>query len=548
MKVYAGITIGPIVEVLCETSTPAALWFGSSMFSDITRRLCGSINKEWTGVKIYSPYFDAESATEYPNDGVGKYHDRIIFSIEDQESTDEEAFVADIRFKLKTIVSGVITGTLNIFPDTLFGESGNSAYEEKIRKAKEFLEQYLQIHFVVVKAEKIKGNAVLALSPYLDELELMKSFPSTSQQNIIVDLFGRMRTSENTPSGVNDLIRKSALFKAISKENNGFLKDKRFRTLSDIANADNDLEKKYSNYYAIVTADGDGMGRFLNSITTDEVTTFSKRCLEYNKIAAEAVIQYGGMPIYAGGDDLLFIAPVMGSGEAGKRKYIFELCHDINEKFRSQIKSSENATDEIKFEKVPTVSFGIAIRYYKYPLYEAFADSRSLLENIKYKENGPEKNSIAIGLQKHSGQSLTIYVGNEAINTFKKFFELESSDSQMVNSLLYNLGNFSVLFKNAYKKTKDDPNNSKAQFLNVWKNTYDNSGQKAYLPYVLGIADIFFDRFIIEKPRIKSYEDDSSEIDNEKESSLGNGTNCLTVLKDILKLKKFYVEKAGERE
>ena len=36
---YIGITIGPILQTLEEAGTPAALWFASSYFSDLTRRI-----------------------------------------------------------------------------------------------------------------------------------------------------------------------------------------------------------------------------------------------------------------------------------------------------------------------------------------------------------------------------------------------------------------------------------------------------------------------------------------------------------------------------
>ena len=74
---YIGITIGPILQTLEEAGTPAALWFASSYFSDLTRRICQALTIHMEGIQIYSPYY---SETTVDNDGVGKYHDRIIFS------------------------------------------------------------------------------------------------------------------------------------------------------------------------------------------------------------------------------------------------------------------------------------------------------------------------------------------------------------------------------------------------------------------------------------------------------------------------------------
>ena len=79
---YVGITIGPIYDTLLEASSPAAMWFASSMFSDMTRQLCNEIDEQILSAehyigKMYSPYYDRNEAKKAG--AVGKYHDRIIF-------------------------------------------------------------------------------------------------------------------------------------------------------------------------------------------------------------------------------------------------------------------------------------------------------------------------------------------------------------------------------------------------------------------------------------------------------------------------------------
>lgn len=582
MKVYAGITIGPIVEVLCETSTPAALWFGSSMFSDITRRVCLGIKNEWPEAQIYSPYFDVTSAENYPSDGVGKYHDRVIFSVANDER--KECFIADFRDGLRELIENVKMDTVKVFPKGIIKP-------EDSEKAKGFLKKFLQIHFVIMPEDKAVGsdgtkNAILTISPYLDELELMKSFPATSEQNIILDFFGRIRQDDalkdkapknkstkdinaNNESGeekalgkygdygINDYIRKAGIFIAIKKQENTFLSDYRFRTLLDIANAKNELTSKHAYYYAVVSADGDGMGKFLKSISTDEVTLFSKGCLEYNEKAASMVARYGGMPIYAGGDDLLFIAPVYGMNATdGSAVYIFDICREINDKFMEIIRGIKDEKGVNIFENnknIPSISFGIAMQYYTYPLYEAFENSRNMLETVKNGTICKEKNSIGISLQKHSGQSLKVFVGNGAddYGAFKAFFEAKGSGNQQAHSILYNLDTFSALYEKAYKDAvdsvqelknakKDDANELnpsdidkiKASFENIWKNLSDNSEQKKYWPYIKYVADKFFDGFVARISRISLGDD-------------GHSTP-LEILKSIIRLEKFYLEKAGE--
>ena len=80
--------------------------------------------------------------------------------------------------------------------------------------------------------------------------------------------------------------------------------------------------------------------------------------------------RFGGMIIYAGGDDLLFLAPVSN----GKGQTVFELCQEIAMLFEGKMKDNF-----VGFSSCPTVSFGISIQYEKFPLYEALNHARNLL-------------------------------------------------------------------------------------------------------------------------------------------------------------------------
>ena len=51
-KEYIGITIGPIFDTILDASSPAAMWFTSFLFSDLTRRICDKISKEFETAEI----------------------------------------------------------------------------------------------------------------------------------------------------------------------------------------------------------------------------------------------------------------------------------------------------------------------------------------------------------------------------------------------------------------------------------------------------------------------------------------------------------------
>ena len=86
-----------LIEKGKDARTPAALWFASNLFSDITQRICAAIGGEngFPDIKIYSPYYAEDIKVD---DGVGKFHDRIIFSTSEFDQN-----------KMRNIIKKIIT-------------------------------------------------------------------------------------------------------------------------------------------------------------------------------------------------------------------------------------------------------------------------------------------------------------------------------------------------------------------------------------------------------------------------------------------------------
>lgn len=505
---YVGITIGPIFENILDASNPASLWFASSVFSDITKRLCESLTIAFQGeeLKIYSPYYEGHSEQ---NDGIGKYHDRIIFSVEVEDST-------ILSNRLNTLICDVKQKTAEVFPDEIRGEAS-------------FFEKYLQIKYVIL--DEISENCVLALSPYLDALELMVDC-NEYKNNPFYELF--------TNSKSNALIKNSKLMPAISKLRDS---DGSIYSIKEIANsihrtkADVSRELKYRSYFAIVSADGDGMGNFLKSINSDTVTVFSSACLRYASKVCDKISEFGGMPIYAGGDDLLFLAPVVNE----KNENIFRLCKTISDSFIEEMKKMPELNGN---ENLPTVSFGIAIQYIKMPLYEAFAHSRKLLEQAKSIEREldiqrKQKNCMAIGVSKHSGQSFDLIVGNESVEAFSELLAGKGlNDSNAIQSVLYTLAEFRPLLT----KLEQVAANVDA-YMSGFMNLFDNAGQKTAEPYLKTLAKIYYEEILHGTMRIYSSvptKDNMSETEIRKDNYWG--------LINILKLSKFFKEEKGDKD
>lgn len=474
-KYYIGITIGPIFDTVREASTPAALWFASRMFSEVTKLLCDKILKldGYLNIEIHSPYYSEEIRTD---DGVGKFHDRVIVSA---ESASEELAKEKLMDDMNAVIAQVKEEITKVFPKKIMNED-----------RKQFFNQYLQIHAIVLEECEVGNeNCVLVLSPYLDCLELMKTFPADNYQNPIRRTF--MGEKENR----NVYIKESALFQDIKAEENQFKSPSgSIWSIEEIASCHGktDMAGKASKYYAVIHADGDGMGTFLSGLGNDKISGFSRACLKYAEAAADEIAAYEGMTIYAGGDDLLFLAPVVNA----KGKNIFELCNEIRNLFAEILRQETCLAGAVN---LPTISFGIAIRYKKFPLYEALEASRSLLYIAK--GLGGEKNRMAIDVQKHSGQSAAVAVSNRSCDQMIQLFKIGQEEQSAANmetvaqSLLTSLHAYRPILQELSKNVKSGQI-QETQFLKSWMNFFDNPDQKRYLAYFEEMGNAFYEYFL----------------------------------------------------
>ncbi len=518
MPKFVGITIGPIFDTIMDASTPAALWFASSIFSDITRRICIGVEKNFENAKIYSPYY---AKNIHIHDGVGKFHDRIIFSTEQYD-----------HVKLKSLIKEVKTKTIDNFPKQF--NNKNSVL---------FLEQYLQIHYVVLekkdsekkdseKKDLEKKNCILALSPYLDTLELMRTFPEDDSKNI----FRRLFLGEEEAGNI--YIKQSKLFTNIESDKNQFKKNKEcIWTISEISSDHEKITEKLKrkDYYALVKADGDGMGKFLETLENTIVTNFSEACLSYDEKVSEIIAKYGGMTIYAGGDDLLFLAPVINQ----KGDNIFDLCINIRKLFQEYIIKPESLKNS---KPVPTVSFGITIQYKKYPLYEAVKKGEELLKLAKSCDK--QKDKMAIYIQKHSGSNVTIIVPNINNNVLKEVLNPAIAENEkIVNSVIYTLEHFKHIIYVMNNKVHEGQMDA-AAYEEAFMNLFDHLEQKVNENYFKGICSTYFKYFVNENDKIIVPADD---IESECNPKSKEEDKSLKTFLYLLWIKKFLLEKEGDK-
>ncbi len=255
------------------------------------------------------------------------------------------------------------------------------------------------------------------------------------------------------------------------------------KVVTDLKKAFPDSFKAHHKYVAIVHADGDNIGKVVSAVGKDaeKLKEFSKVLIRFASEATEMIDAYGGAPIYMGGDDMLFIAPVATrKNEDEPKKTIFQLVEDLDELFKKTINIEyddivkEEAEKKGKKPEFPSLSFGISVTYYKYPLYEAKNMSFDLLEHVKHSVDG--KNAVNVMFQKHSGQQIPfiLHKHDDRHVIYRAFVDLVKtnvSKTTFLNSFTYKLETKKTILK--YIAANKD--RLKHFFKNNWNENYSSN-------------------------------------------------------------------------
>jgi len=341
------------------------------------------------------------------NSPIGLFHDRFIFQSE-----------ANDIYKLESVIT-------NVCQDIA------SKLALDLHQVKDFL----QINYIEKELDD-SANPILELSPILDTQELF--FQTFQDENFIKALRRKKGDKDN------------------------FLTDKK-----DIID---DLKKlSHNKYYCVVHADGDNMNKAIAD--KSNIENVSKNLFEYCKNSNQRIKEYGGQTIFAGGDDLLFFAPVLSKT---KDKTIFELCENIAQDFTIKIPQA-------------TLSFGVSINYVKFPLYEAVENSRDLLFS---KAKSKAKNNIAFNVTKHSGQTFHSIVhksNKEVYDNFLVFSSNIKGGDDMDNFL------HSIHHKiDTYKITIDLIAKDKQKIQNFFDNYFNETSHDEYKPFFTALVDFIY--------------------------------------------------------
>ncbi len=420
MKRYIGITIGPIGDMMSYATTPLSLWAASYLFSFLSKNLCMALCDDGVSQDdIITPYYHKEESLIHQNDGIGLFYDRIIFAAEGYDLSR----LAPVKNKaLQAICEGF-----------------NLDYD--------YLKDYIMIEAAAFYAE----NPLLEGQPILDSFELATPFVAQEEKNPILKLFSGDKQSRNSELKAIPVLKNIENFQLRNKDNT-------IVSLFDIVNCGNDYKK--FKYFAIVRADGDNMHGINASLKTEEeMHLFSKRCLSYCSAIAGKVKKFGGVTIYAGGDDLLAILPC--ENENGQTPFHF-VC-EANEIFE----------DHFSVYPVETsLSYGIVMDYYSSPLYEALEQSAQLLFGVV---KSGAKNSLAVTLHKNSGQSEGLLIPNEKLSDILELLsfirgaeDAKESKDRVFLSAMFTIAMLEDCFNKAETET---------EVVNLFHNFFDGQNQ-----------------------------------------------------------------------
>lgn len=388
---YIALTIGPIVDTLTLGRKTSEVWMASYLFSSFMKKVIKKI-KEGSDVHFIIPYTGDDAIFKPKDNGIGMFHDRFILQSDTLDIESIEILLQSEKDTLAVMIA-----------QSIGRDEG---------KVKTFIDQYLQTY--LFETEETFSNPIIDISSILDSIEL--HIPTLESDEDYMRLF----LNRNT-------ILKSQL--AIES----FGKKPSFDAIDVIADQelDNDIEAANAyKYIAIIYADGDNLGKYIEH--QSNATAVSKNLFNFGRKASETITDFGALPIFIGGDDLIMFSPLLNKG-----KTVFDLLDTLSSDYKDALGTEES-----------TVSFGVSITYYKYPLYEALTRARETLLDVAKKYEG--KNAVATSIQKHSGQSFEFCIGKkeEAYMEFSKLIKsVLAEDIELPHAIHHKLESYKKVFE-----------------------------------------------------------------------------------------------------
>lgn len=494
---YTAINIGPIISTLQMARKPRELWAASYLFSHLMKCIIETLLKNGIEEKdIISPAILNESNENNQNLGVGLYPDRVFFRNNLEKPFDKQSFIKKVFKKFirstKFIVKINDKNTIKKLQRDFFKiaivtleisvNKEESVEPKAIRELNQALDKVELFNIACEDKDTKNVRELISLrykSPLFDKAFKYGKFPIETLGEIAAKQLSELETDKNKwKSFVKNI--KSDKKEEAEQAYSVFLKDKL---------------KSYHKYICVVQADGDNVGKTIihEKLQHGNVKVISNALLEFGKKATKEIDKYGGLPIYAGGDDLLFIAPVKGVDGTNIFEFLKKIEDEAFKDVRDAVKAC-NLTDENNNSIEASLSFGISITYYKYPLYEALEAARDLLfgiaKNVEDKNGNKLKKAWAWSFHKHGDKTFDMAFPRKNNELEKLFLKLlnATTDDELVSAVAHKIYDKDKL-SDMVLESRDDTR-LQALFDNILEfkdNTYFNT-IKEMMPVLYNIV------------------------------------------------------------
>jgi len=481
---YLALTIGPVYTTLTNVRSTKALWSASYLFSWLMREILKKL-RNTKGVTLLN--LPNKDDLFQDGKGVGLFSDRLTARLD-----------PDVKVDLPTIVREIVARLAQTMADDLNAAQYQRADEDHKKtqpnplytkeEIETFLSQYLRLLSVEFELPTSELNPVKTADAFLNSLELQASFAPSQERDYLgvffEDLFfntfirkefgqdagfpstleiGTSSFVEHHPNNYLDAVKSLRKFDIDPDAPESRRKQEDF--IRKVRNIGGERFKLCHKYIAMVRADGDHVGHLFKTLLVEDAQNpkpdvegrsraqqLADALAEFSLAAADAITKFGGKPVYAGGDDLLFFAPV--SIEKLKqvfidrydwsRENIFDLLDTIDTLFLEKIIESDvvKASIQALGNQVPTMSYGLSISHHKYPMAESLKIGNDLLfDKIKRED---QRNGIGWKVTKHSGSSFGIVEQkqNAAHQIFKDLLGTKLKGEEQKDAFLA-----SVMFK-----------------------------------------------------------------------------------------------------
>jgi CRISPR-associated protein Cmr2 len=492
LNYYLAITTGPIYKTLQKAVTTRELWVASYFLSKLMEIIITHPNLKES---LLSP---SPLPEDIDRNGAGVYPDRAYWLLKSPLTNDQfESINDNILKELSEAASSLITPIE--------------------------LKNYLKLYWVQVSWTEIEleeKSYLFRLNEILDGIELQEKWEQSNPISLIEFLIAKDKETglkrpvykwrnESNQKGLFPYVLESGIerFPSIIEictreflemDNNNWYRENVLEAISSkLSNNDDSKEdeqlmdsiKREFNkdetdhflsrhkYVCIIQSDGDGVGSYLKNNVGNDVQKLKDFSMELSMFSTEAtskVVNYGGIPVYAGGDDLLFFAPVK---DKDGKDTVIHLIESLDKDFKAKFKSA-----------AVSQSFGLSITYYKYPL----AEARETASNLMFfgAKKQPCKNYIDGTLQKHSGQQINFgfNLASEYFASFKTLMDDAISEKEnFLNSVMFKLDDqLSIL-----EKISTD----EAKLILFFDNNFNESSHQKYKDFFKKLAKYIKETF-----------------------------------------------------